>query len=1270
VTSHVLSSSFASQFASSGNFTLLGSFGTEGSGDGQFGFPWGVAVKQSTGDVYVADLGNNRVEKFNTAGGYVSQFAATDASGLAVDQASGDVYVSEEGNNQIDKYDSSGTLITSFGSSGPGDGQLSAPIALAVDQSSGDVYVADNGNGRVDEFSASGSFLQSITGTPGGSFSNVWEVAVDSAGNLYIDDAGQGVYKFSSSGTYQSTLESGAPSGVAIDGSDNVFVLQPPTVFEYGSSGAQIGSFPATGLAATSLGMAFGNTAGVLYVAQFTAHDVAMFGSPVSHAPSVDAESSSGVTPVSATVSTQVNPNNADSTCEFEYVDQADYNPLAPDPYGAGHTTACSPADLGAGGADVPAAASLSGLTPSTTYHWRVAATNAVGSTGGADETFTTLPPVSIAFARASAVTETGAALSAELNPNGAAASYHFEYGTADCSSAPCASVPVPDASAGSGTRDVTVTAAVSGLAAGTTYHYRLVATNTFGTVASTDHTFVTFSAPAPQESCANSRPGYSADLPDCRAYEQVTPVDKNGTNPSGVVNVIQAATGGDAITFFSQAGIPGGSGEQDFPLYLATRGASGWSTQGLLPPAAVAPVAGVLGWSPDLSEVFDTATTGDGQTSSLYLRDSSDGSLTPMASGPNSGSFFFDATSSDGSEVLFESTDQLTSNAAAGLDNVYVWDRNTNAVTLVGLLPDGSTPSGGSFPGAYNWQKAVTARGGSEQGLYTQNTLSADGSKVFFTTGGAAQLYMRENPTSQSASTIQVSATQKTNGAGPAGSDPNGPKPAAFMSATPDGSQVLFTSSEELTNDATTGSADQGSDLYLYKTATGALSDLTRDVSDPDGADVQGVLGTSADGAYVYFVANGVLADGASPGSCQIHAGSCNLYVWHQGTISFIARLDAAGGESVHGFGGQQFVGYSDEFNWEPGDGITSASVERTARVTPDGQVLLFASQEQLTGYDNAGYSELYRYDAGRSQLQCVSCDATGAAPTSNATLQDIQSFAGVATASTLTRNLSDRGDQVFFESADPLVSQATNGVQNVYEWEADGAGSCQSNGGCIYLVSSGRGPDPSYFADASASGNDAFFFTSQSLVGQDQDNLVDVYDARVDGGLRSQNPTSPPAPCGEDTCRGSVGLTPAVPLAGSITFQGAGDSAAPAGLAVPAGVGRVQVLGGRVHGTTFYLRVRVPAAGTITIIGTGIRGVRRSLDAAGSYRLRIVLTPKMRGRLRKHDVQLKLRVGYQSAGGPLQLASVNVSVKSALPHAGYVRPALATSRNAGGAR
>jgi hypothetical protein len=291
--------------------------------------------------------------------------------------------------------------------------------------------------------------------------------------------------------------------------------------------------------------------------------------------------------------------------------------------------------------------------------------------------------------------------------------------------------------------------------------------------------------------------------------------------------------------------------------------------------------------------------------------------------------------------------------------------------------------------------------------------------------------------------------------------------------------------------------------------------------------------------------VANGVLAAGASPGSCRIGhvTGSCNLYLDHDGVITFVAHL-VPGNETTVGKQGE-----SEMTDWAPtSQRELAGSEESTGRVSPDGRTVLFRSTVRLTGYHNEGQFEIYRYRVGGTGPICVSCNPTGSPPTGSAALQDtFEPLTGPKLYFAVrTRNLSASGDRVFFETPDPLVVNDVNGVDDVYEWEAEGTGSCvhgASAGGCLYLISGGDSSRPSHFADASVSGDDAFFFTSQPLASQDRDELVDVYDARLGGGIAAQN-EAPPLPCeGEAGCRPPANAAPAVPAPASAGFSGPGN-------------------------------------------------------------------------------------------------------------------------------
>ncbi len=127
---------------------------------------------------------------------------------------------------------------------------------------------------------------------------------------------------------------------------------------------------------------------------------------------------------------------------------------------------------------------------------------------------------------------------------------------------------------------------------------------------------------------------------------------------------------------------------------------------------------------------------------------------------------------------------------------------------------------------------------------------------------------------------------------------------------------------------------------------------------------------------------------------------------------------------------------------------------------------------------------------------------------------------------------------------------SQSYPACQDVYEWEANGTGSCHSegeDGGCLYLLSTGKSSYPSFLSDASATGDDVFLFTRSQLVGQDRDQLLDLYDARVGGGLPAQNPGTPAPQCEAEGCKPGASPPPQSQSPGTSGFSGPGDKKPP---------------------------------------------------------------------------------------------------------------------------
>ena len=303
-------------------------------------------------------------------------------------------------------------------------------------------------------------------------------------------------------------------------------------------------------------------------------------------------------------------------------------------------------------------------------------------------------------------------------------------------------------------------------------------------------------------------------------------------------------------------------------------------------------------------------------------------------------------------------------------------------------------------------------------------------------------------------------------------------------------------------------------------------------------------MVGTSKDGAYVYFVANGILSEEANGAGQKAKAGKANLYLFHEGEagVRFIGTL---AGE--------------DDLDWD------SPPRSQSARVSADGRHLAFVSieaEELAGGYDNTiaegtkcqpnavsnelgggpRCPEAFVYDAESKELTCASCSPSGSRPLGPTQLP------GASNPYEGPRYLSADGSRLYFESRDALLPGDENQKRDVYEFERAGKGSCTSespsfdsaSGGCLFLISSGRSESDSYLLDASADGRDVFLSTRSALVGWDTNENYDVYDARTGGGFPEPNEVSV---CEGEACRPPAAPTPGVFSPPTASFQGLGN-------------------------------------------------------------------------------------------------------------------------------
>jgi DNA-binding beta-propeller fold protein YncE len=214
-------------------------WGSQGNGDGQFDRPVGIAI-DSSGNVYVTDQNNNRVQKFDRDGNFLTkwgsfgnldgQFSAP--RGIAID-FDDFVSVADWGNNRIQKFDSSGNFITKWGSTGNDSGEFNNPYGIATD-SGAYAYVTDFFNDRVQKFNTVGLPLLKwgSTGNGDGQFNNPRAIAVDFFDDIYVSDASDRVQKFDTSGNFLSSWGTAGtgngqfldPMGIAFESSGDDFI--------------------------------------------------------------------------------------------------------------------------------------------------------------------------------------------------------------------------------------------------------------------------------------------------------------------------------------------------------------------------------------------------------------------------------------------------------------------------------------------------------------------------------------------------------------------------------------------------------------------------------------------------------------------------------------------------------------------------------------------------------------------------------------------------------------------------------------------------------------------------------------------------------------------------------------------------------------------------------------------------------------------------------------------------------------------------------------
>ena len=696
-----------------------------------------------------------------------------------------------------------------------------------------------------------------------------------------------------------------------------------------------------------------------------------------------------------------------------------------------------------------------------------------------------------------------------------------------------------------------------------------------------------------------------SVALPEGRHYEMVSPLFKGGYNAKQLYGAAMAGSGeGDRVAFVSVGSFVGAGNNSLLTPYIARRNATGWSTESMMPPAALLPNATLWDLTPSLEWAVFTGETGS--NNGVAQLESPEGEvvlhnltvpdaefsvagmpvrtvtgkhlevLSPLGTNPS----FCHVVVGVGQGSVGGAEEALLPEALH--TNAFLYDLATgapgcNEEAKLRLLSVRNELGPNKEPKVLNPspdRKCISFLGASSITEGTAfNAISADGRTIFFETAlepteceefsirtnNPLRLFARLNgeKTIEVANPIAADCEEK------AQCRKSAPQRVEFAGADPTGTRVFFTTMRSLV----TGDTDSTLDLYMAEigcpASTPGCAIAEREVtalrqishvSTGEPAEVQGIVTISPDGSHLYFVAHGVLGqEGPKEAGAQTApvSGADNLYVYDasDGTTKFVADL-CSGPDSSGSVNDSRCPLDLDSSSKNDQELWGVGGSEPKVQTTNDGRFLLFTSYGRLAANDTDAAADVYRYDAQTGGLDRVSIGEAGADANGNGELnaqipmRSPEDFAlqeyGLA-----RRAISEDGSRVVFETPEPLSQAATNGLVNAYEWHKEP----EWNEGRVALVSKGSDPEPvgvepegrSLNIVITPSGNDIFFITADGLLQQDTDGESDVYDARIGPGFPPVEAQQ--GPCHDEGCQGPL-TNPAPLLVPGSVQQVAGEN------------------------------------------------------------------------------------------------------------------------------
>ena len=1007
-------------WAADQTYVPIGSFSEEGSGDGQMVHPRRSAVENASGNVLVVDRDNGRVQVFSPtadAAEYLAQFGAgtlDEPFGIAIEQSTGDVYVSDPGAEQIFKFNSDGaptpayTLDPSFASppKGAGAGQVGDFEGdLAVDPTSGDLLVADPGDNRVERFEADGSSDSSFTGadSPDGAFTGLLDLdvapngdvyVVDSTGRVYVaggevgeqgectqnaycDAAPSRVLRFDSAGTYQSAVEPlkvDAAGLVTVDPDSSQVIVgrvnpQGVKVRVYSAGGTRaIHQFELPNRFTLFPSMAAG--AGRLYAVNDwepgglennAAVAVKVLAALTLPEVSIDPPGTLGTSSVE--LSGVVNPQGTATEWVFEYRAQ-----------GSEHFNQGPSGTLPAGSSSVPVSATLTGLEPNVSYEARLVATNAAelpvasstvsfltGGTGPTARTWFTAPR-----------STTTARVNGLVTPRNAPTTFYFEWGltAAYGNFAPIGKAAGP----GSASTPTLVSQELAGLQPGTTYHFRIVAENAFGKDEGEDRIFTTRTA--------------TEMAPPRRGIELVNSPDKGNQNPTGYLT-----HEGERVVWTTMTGSPG-SAQGKGSIFLAERTPTQWSSSSLMPDPETLIGDGELSYtfrsaSADyrkiIFQVGEDANFGVSGDPIYYVRyDRVTGQQEQLEYLP-AGGFSIDyndvlwLTSDDGSHFYTTIRDTPEASSVSQL-----YELGHGSRRLISRLPEtGQPPACGTL---FDRQRSVMSRDGSRFYFLTRGDNCSDPMRIY--------LADDRRTAAPGDDTVTRVSTPPTSG-------PEGDSYPIRVSGS--GDALIYYSYGRITAEDTNEAPD------IYRWSVGAGNECVTCIVPDPGLELSPYkwsenVKVSPDLSHVYLATGSRLVPGLGAGHAQ------NLYLFRDSEVRYVSPISSSQG----------------------------LSLRESGEITPDGRVLTFVSVAPgITTDDNGGLEQAYRYSEDDGSIECLSCLRGGVSSSLVAKPRTLPFLIFVSPPiEAESQTLAYDGSTYVFKTDMALLPRDANGGPDIYEW------------------------------------------------------------------------------------------------------------------------------------------------------------------------------------------------------------------------------------------